>query len=429
MLVLQVAEQHVRNRQHALVCEHCFRYIGPLELQLGYRLLMGSPSQDVGSPIVAAAALLVGTMHLPASVIAQSDIKTAAASEDCPEWLMPQQLLQLHSEAAAMAASKGIPLQSIATSSAAGEHEAGQGVAQNRYAHLGQAVVLQHDSPYLFCSHDCAAIAWSHWCALLSLELTTPLAPEQLPTSSFQGADSSTGKNRPICTLPEEVVRSPYVQIFDPTKLSSRIRSLCTVGGTLDTFCMDGSDGAWNSASWVAQARPPWLPGAPTNAAVKMQAFYEHANCTNDIMRVAARAVAMVASVAFMRAAVRGALEYPGSTAGPSSAMLHAVQFDDVQDAWKPFQAIHSRIWWEHVPMPSDLSDEMDWSCQLKYASQAYCPLSNYGCLVQRSPLYNRDYLTERGGYVLYGALFCCFAISFIGFLGEWECGHCVGTY
>jgi hypothetical protein len=34
-----VAAQHAANREHALVCSHCFAYVGSIEVQIARRLL------------------------------------------------------------------------------------------------------------------------------------------------------------------------------------------------------------------------------------------------------------------------------------------------------------------------------------------------------------------------------------------------------
>jgi hypothetical protein len=317
-------------------------------------------------------------MRLPASAVVESNITYADEDEECPEWIIPQQLLQLHCDATAMAASKCIPMQMICGRDRSFDG-AGKGGMQ-RNAHLGRAVVLSDGSPYLFCSHDCAAIAWTHWCALLSpgeggglcssAESSTQLGAG--PLEGFNGCFDALGGAPPIRKLPEEVLHSPYVQVFNPTKISSQIKSLCTAGGVLNTFVADSSGATWKAGRTEAMPLPPWLPKPLAGTAEKMRAFYEHANFTNDVMRVAARAVAMVASVAFMRAAVRGVLELEENPTGHKAAMRvgpSSVQFEDVQAAWEPFQAIRKTLWWDHVPMPSDLRDEADWRCQLKCAS------------------------------------------------------------
>lgn len=105
--------------------------------------------------------------------------------------------------------------------------------------------------------------------------------------------------------------------------------------------------------------RPAWLPVQCNTHA--LHSFYEHADNSNDIFRVAARAVAMVTSAFYMRIAMHGD--------GSGVVESQSVQRDRMLlEAWKPFQAVFKAVWWEHVPMPEELSDEAAWRSQLKCA-------------------------------------------------------------
>lgn len=105
--------------------------------------------------------------------------------------------------------------------------------------------------------------------------------------------------------------------------------------------------------------RPAWLPvHCDTHA---LQAFYEHADNSNDIFRVAARAVATVASAFYMRMAMHAVAS---GGVEPQSGDRETL----LLEAWKPFQAVFKAVWWEQVPMPDDLSDEEAWRSQLKCA-------------------------------------------------------------
>ena len=106
----------------------------------------------------------------------------------------------------------------------------------------------------------------------------------------------------------------------------------------------------------ASTCRPSWLPGQCDIHA--LHSFYEHADSSNDIFRVAARAVAVVASAFYMRIAVGGGV----APREQDSLLL---------EAWRPFQAVCKAVWWEKVPMPEDLEDEVAWRSQLKYASCA----------------------------------------------------------
>ena len=402
----------MRNREHALVCEHCFRYIGPLELQLGFRLLRCTPPPGTESPAAVAASLLDGSQKLPEKVVAASGISVADGPEHMCEWLVPHHLRRLRAEARGLAAAD--PSQAASESESDGSRDASMSGSAQRQAHLGRAVTLPDGSPYLFCSHDCAALAWTHWAALLSPGEGGGARSSMESSSATSAAAHTAGfgarpppqhspdtSPRPPSQLPAEVLRSPYVQMFDVSAASGAARALCTMGGVLETFPQNGTGASWSVSSRDAIARPPWLPAPPAEAVSRLRAFYEHANSTNDIMRVAARAVAMVASAAFMRAAVRAAAADKSSAAttregsqpsGSDSGTLKMSELsasraapaevaeEDVAAAWQPFRASCHAVWWEHVPMPSDLSDEAAWRAPLKCALARPCPRAPLPC-------------------------------------------------
>lgn len=151
----------------------------------------------------------------------------------------------------------------------------------------------------------------------------------------------------------------------------------CTLAGKLHTFtslrtedaaaCPENSEQADTEADKASRektsligstCRPAWLPKTDNNTS-KLHTFYAHADNSNDIFRVAARAVATAASSLYMQTALHSHLN--GDTECPevySDRML--------LEAWKPFQAVHKAIWWDHLPMPEDLSDEAAWRNELK---------------------------------------------------------------
>lgn len=148
---MQVGEQHTSNRAHALVCDQCFRYLGPLELQVGFRLLhgcspngqdkpgqQGASSSDRSSQSIkeTALALLGGNLRVPEVGWAPENVCESL----CTGGYIPLHLKQLLSEA------KEQELQNSAKASGTPQQE----------TLLGRAVRLLDGSDYLFCSHDCA---------------------------------------------------------------------------------------------------------------------------------------------------------------------------------------------------------------------------------------------------------------------------------
>lgn len=314
---MQVGEQHVANRQHALICDHCFRYIGPLELQLGFRLLSVAEQAATdagGAPSVndTANALLSGELELPDVGWEPKDpAPTESERPDVPVLL--RTLL----------------------------HCCGSRVQQRPRQHaqeqkdtlLGNAIVLGDGSDWMFCSHDCAAVAWVTWAAALS-----PGPRQQLPRA---------------------VKASKFIETFDHARISERCEHACGVGGALQAFPAAPA-GPSNSST---RSMPMWLE-APANADA-MHEFFEHASGSNDVFRVAARAVAMAGSAASMfEAAVKAGLCRDAWAGQATDARAAALQF-----AWQPFKAIAKAIWWEHVPMPADLEDEEAWREDLKYVA------------------------------------------------------------
>ena len=196
---------------------------------------------------------------------------------------------------------------------------------------LGDAVILGDGSDWLFCSHDCAGIAWLAWAAALS------------PGPQGQ--------------LPEPVKSCSFVETFSQAKMTPQVKHACSAGGGLDAFPLMP---AGPSSSCNRCAMPAWLPESADADAVRE--FYEHAAGSNDIFRVAARAVALAGSAACMfEAACEAGVCQASCRAQGMDAHAAAVQF-----AWQPFKAIAKAVWWEHVPMPAELEDEQAWRADLR---------------------------------------------------------------
>ena len=170
---LQVGEQHTSNRPQALVCDQCFRYLGPLELQLGFRLLQGhvvdatavadtsdSLPDDIGTlddalghqgPSFPSDSLQHTALALLRRKVRVPDVgwePENSCGSSCTGGYIPLQLQQLLNESQGQACAEATP--------------AGAG---QRQPLLGRAVLLPDGSDYLFCSHDCAG-ALLHGCMM-----------------------------------------------------------------------------------------------------------------------------------------------------------------------------------------------------------------------------------------------------------------------
>jgi hypothetical protein len=181
-----------------------------------------------------------------------------------------------------------------------------------------------------------------------------------------------------VLALQVQQLHMPWMQT-GALAYHERVLQACTLAGKLSTFGTASTDEipasvATSGTEHVSETqgtalmdgarheehkrgsnnRPAWLPVKCNTHA--LHAFYDHADNSNDVFRVAARVVAMVASALYMQPAV-----------GPGHA-------DDLEHsplllgAWQPFQAAFKAIWWEHVPMPDDLSDESAWRAELRCA-------------------------------------------------------------
>jgi hypothetical protein len=166
-----VGEQHTSNRPYALVCEQCFRFLGPLELQLGFRLLHchavrnaadeegsahplpdgarplddGAPQQTASCPASpsgglqrTALQLLGGQLRVPA--VRWEPESSCAAT--CTGGYIPFHLKQLLAESKGEEGARMMPRAGI----------------KRKQPLLGRAVLLPDRSDYLFCSHDCAGV-------------------------------------------------------------------------------------------------------------------------------------------------------------------------------------------------------------------------------------------------------------------------------
>jgi hypothetical protein len=345
-----VGEQHTSNRAHALVCDQCFRYLGPLELQLGYRLLQCHVLQtpvDPGSPsgIGNENASPSSPEHLSES------IKLTALAMLRREVRVPDVPWQPQNECASACNGGHVPLhlqQLLAQVTGAQRGEVRKPpIKTTPENYLGRAILLPDASDYLFCNHDCAAIAWVTWAALLS--------------------------PGPRGQLQEAVRSSVFVENFDPQQLSQTVWDVCTMHGRLSTFSGPGTHSPQEAASQLEQdstesyMRPAWLPALRDARAV--HAFYEHADNSNDIFRVAARAIAIVACSFFMRMALHGCADADAAGARLNGEQASPEANKHLMQAWTPFQAACKAVWWEHVPMPQDLSDEAAWRSDLKCAN------------------------------------------------------------
>lgn len=167
---MQLGEQHTSNRPHALVCDQCFRYLGPLELQLGFRFLQGHVIDDVedkeasgalsddvdplddtsaqqnasclGSPLKTlkrtALAMLRRNVRVPDVAWEPQD----SCGSSCTGGYIPLHLQQLLEESQGQDCSQSTP----------------ELPGKQQQPLLGRAVLLPDESDYLFCSHDCAGV-------------------------------------------------------------------------------------------------------------------------------------------------------------------------------------------------------------------------------------------------------------------------------
>lgn len=315
---MQVGEQHITNRQHALICDQCFCYIGPLELQLGFRLL--SVAEQAGEP----SEPQTRSLHQTALDLLSGDVQAPAI-----EWEPGRP-----TTAAAAAAKIPLTLRMLLHHCNANLQQLppGHTTQQGEAALLGKAIILLDGSEWMFCSHDCAALAWVTWAAALS--------------------------PGPRGQLPQAVRTCSFVEAFDHSQLTPGVLQACSVGGHLDAF--PAVAGPSSAGSSITRGLPTWLDRPADAEAVR--AFYEHAANSNDIFRVAARAVALAAGAACMFEAARDAgLCRHDDRAGER---LTAMQF-----AWTPFKSITKAVWWEHVPLPADLDDEEAWRADLRCCS------------------------------------------------------------
>ena len=403
-----MAEQHVSNRQSALVCEHCFRYIGPLELQLGFRLLTCCPPEGIPDPHATALALLSGAQQLPqpsTHVAAGSasprdrtrDPADAAASDDGATWRIPWQLQRLTAavkpQRTQSATSDGASLQAP---SSRRDHYSAPHRMSGCSASLGGAVRLGDGTPYLFCSHDCAALAWVSWAAILSPAV--PASGHQHGCTHAHAAASSSQRfethienlSRALGAVPEAVWQSPFITKFDARQVSAQVMNACTMAGTLplaspprtdasvDRATATACDGAAGNAAHARSRLPQSISFTGASSAGRLAAFYEHANRTNDIFRVAARAVATVASAACMHCAQRTMRNGGAANAAsrPSNGCASTPHLEpdaaDVAWAWQPFRAVHKALWWQCVHTPLDVHDAVLWRQELRSARHTH---------------------------------------------------------
>lgn len=368
---VQVAGQHTRNRGDALVCEHCFRYIGPVELQLGFRLLHCTPPPGVACVKDTATALLRGSMRLP-------HVDLPGEATPCPQARDASGNTATVHESSFLVPREWRQLAEHCDRCPAEDAHANSGHHSSQRSPFGAAVVLGDGSPHLFCSHDCAAIAWVTWAALLSPGEAGDIAGDSRPQSSEH--------EQP--TMLHAVLQSPYVEVARMQRTSHTTRQWCTLHGRLAPF---GGPSEGDSPSISASgplvrpfARPSWLPALPAGIGEALRLFGEHADSTNDIFHVAARAVAKVASVAFASAALRRRLGQPNvdtvSEGSRADVAVTDVHWQEVAAAWRPFQAVCRAIWWEHVPMPDDVTDEQAWRMHLQCVSAPVCMFEATRC-------------------------------------------------
>jgi hypothetical protein len=166
-----VGEQHTSNRPHALVCEQCFRYLGPLELQLGFRLLHLHAVRNAADEESSACPLPDGARPLH-----NGALKETAGCPASPSGGLQRTALQLLGGQLRMPAVRWEPESSSAATCTGGyiplhlkqllaesKGEEGSGIMRRagikrKQPLLGRAVLLPDRSDYLFCSHECAGV-------------------------------------------------------------------------------------------------------------------------------------------------------------------------------------------------------------------------------------------------------------------------------
>ena len=356
---------------------------------MGFRLLHCATLQQesMAGLRATAAALLSGQQTLPKLLDAQStseitSTETGPAWENAAGWKVPLPLQLVNACVQQKVSNQHSQRQPTDLSSGTSDADAAGGVPER--SAVGGAVMLPGMPEYLFCSHDCAALAWCTWAALLSCHGEDDQHTQTAHADTLNGASSShsqPAQRARQSSVLDQVKPSPLVQRFDVGKVTACVQHSCSLNGSMHPSEVFGSmstgDPGQDTLVSSSQQRPVWLPAPAAGRAAALQRFYAHADSSNDIFRVAARAVATVSSCAHMLAHVHNGQEQPSTVhkrdknVGSPAA---SVAFEHIQAAWLPFQAVYHKVWWEHVPMPDDLDDEAEWRSELR------CVLSALAC-------------------------------------------------
>ena len=116
----------------------------------------------------------------------------------------------------------------------------------------------------------------------------------------------------------------------------------CRGGCSEATFCSQScASAAWESHHSLL------CPASPA-CAQQLLEFYDHADHTNDVFRLAAQVIA-----ATLTAAER---QLAGSLDSRDSAQLWVA----LQQGWEPFSMGHKALWWECVALPDDVHNEAE---------------------------------------------------------------------
>jgi hypothetical protein len=341
--------QHTANRQHALVCSQCFRYIGSVELQIARRLL---PASSTGAGASARSETGPSSQHCGAHSAAAHSHGAASHSHSHGT--------ASHSPGAGAGSNAGPSDHSHAATASQTEAGAGQSL-ESETARLvawlepllDGSVQLPHSCAFpmpsvvpcpggcaqdSYCSTACAQAAWSGHHQLLctgSPPGEQGEAPGASRHSAPSGGDGASKRSRTDCGPPRVSAAS---------------------GQDSDTVAVEtGSAVAAQGVSAAGDAAAGLSPGRR----VALDAFKTHADATNDIFHVAARVVAGVLLRAREILGNGAETAYPKPSATPSGTdPSPEVCWKALQASWLPHACAWNAVWWEAVALPSDVRNE-----------------------------------------------------------------------
>ncbi|KXZ55285.1 hypothetical protein GPECTOR_3g421 [Gonium pectorale] len=309
--------RHLENKLSGVACEHCLRFVGTVEVQIGHKLhslveqLRGAQEGGQGGGEEGS--------ESGGSVDLEGALEAGERLEQIYSHVSPERIQALLSR------SESLPL-------------------SDRFP-LPQPLPCRRRCGALYCGATCEEAAWEHSHCLLCTggAADASAASGAGPSTSGQGAGTSSDASGADGSGPSS---------------SQPVPAPAAAGAGPST------------PATAAAAAEEELYGIRVDRRA-LAAFVDHAAATNEIFLLAAKVVAatMLAAARALAAAAPGSEAAGADDAGAAasgSGSAGGAARSALLAAWRPFQHGWKKCWWDAVAVPEDVEDEEEFRGQLR---------------------------------------------------------------